>query len=93
MKRSTVIARVWLGFLIAATTLTVPLLLYLSEMAGLAVYDFNPEALQRLSEAEREGIVQTARMLMFWSAVPPLVLCVGWAITAIMARSRRRAAD
>ena len=45
MKRSTLLARAWIGVLLAATALSVPWLLYLSEMAGVAVYDFNTEAL------------------------------------------------
>lgn len=90
MNPSTLITRIWLGVLFAATALMVPWLLYLWALAGLAVYDFNPNALERLSKSKGEGVVQTTKLLMLWSAVPPLILCIGWAITIIIGLSRRR---
>ena len=89
MKRFPPIARVWLCVMFAATVLAVAWFFYVRALAGVALYDSNPEALQRLGESEGEGIVRTAQLLMFSSAAPPLILSVAWAITAVVLLRRR----
>jgi hypothetical protein len=93
MKRLSLLARIWLGGMFVATVLAVAWFFYISALAGVAVYDFNPEALQRLGESQAKDIVRTAKLLMFASASPALILCVGWAVTAVVWLRRRSTVD
>ena len=93
MKRISLVARIWFGVMFVATVMAVAWFFYASALAGVAVYDFNPEALRRLSESEGNDVVRTARTLMAWSAAPALILCVAWAATAVVLLRRRGTAE
>ena len=66
--------------------------LYLSALWGVMVFDTNPEAMQALTESQREGVVGVTRSFMWVATIPPLATTAAWmlTVTAMLVRGRRR---
>ena len=69
--------------LLTLTALSFVWLWYAFSAWGVAVYNTDFQAFDRsLTPTQRDGIIAGTRQLMLIAAVPPVLLCVCWAVTA-----------
>jgi hypothetical protein len=83
----------WVIVLLTLSGLSFLWILLAARAWPTAVYDTNFQTFDRsLTPPERQGVIEGTRQLMLLIAVPPVLLCACWAVTAVVLMTREASA-